>query len=218
MSRGSLIVFEGVDRSGKTTLSRRLAEAVPGAVLFRFPDRTTPVGRVIDQCLSMDNSGRGDSALVIGDDAIHLLMSKNRWEKGDEIKTALLSGKTVICDRYCYSGVAYSMAKALASRPPAWYKAPDSGLPRPDIVLYLDTDPEEAAQRPGYGDEIYEQVAFQAKVRREYEKLRDEDAERWTTVITAGKSVAALEVEILEKIVDRATTDAPLDGMWEDVL
>ena len=212
MSRGSLIVLEGVDRSGKTTLSRRLAEAIPGAVLFHFPDRTTPVGRVIDLCLS--------KRVTVNDEALHVLMSKNRWEKCDEIKSALLSGKTVICDRYCYSGVAYTMAKELLGRSPAWHKGPDIGLPRPDIVLYLDTDPEEAAQREGYGNELYERVAFQAKVRREYEKLRDEDAERWATVSTAGKSVAALEVEILEKIVDRAaaaTTDAPLDGMWEDV-
>ena len=39
--RGALILFEGVDRCGKTTQARKLAEALnasePGALFMRFP-------------------------------------------------------------------------------------------------------------------------------------------------------------------------------------
>ena len=63
-SRGALIVFEGCDRSGKTTTCQRLVkqlvnnvtaagtdvageETVPAAKFMRFPDRSTKIGSVI---------------------------------------------------------------------------------------------------------------------------------------------------------------------------
>ena len=48
-----------------------------------------------------------------------------------------------ICDRYAYSGVAFSSAKGLDLD---WCKACDSGLPAPDCVIYLDIPVEEAAK------------------------------------------------------------------------
>ncbi len=64
--RGLLIVLEGCDRSGKTTLAKRLVEdlnkgndkassapaaAAAAAKGMRFPDRTTIVGGLIDSYL-----------------------------------------------------------------------------------------------------------------------------------------------------------------------
>ena len=46
-------------------------------------------------------------------EAIHLLFSVNRWEMRDEILRDLNNGITLICDRYAFSGVAYSAAKVL---------------------------------------------------------------------------------------------------------
>ena len=54
--------------------------------------------------------------------------------------------------RYAYSGVAYSTAKGLDIH---WTKNGDIGLPRPDMVFYMDIDPEVAAKRSDYGDERY---------------------------------------------------------------
>lgn len=45
------------------------------------------------------------------DEAIHLLFSANRWERAKNIIQSLENGITVIVDRYCYSGVAFSAAK-----------------------------------------------------------------------------------------------------------
>lgn len=42
---------------------------------------------------------------------IHLLFSANRWERAKNIIKTLEAGVTVIVDRYCYSGVAFSAAK-----------------------------------------------------------------------------------------------------------
>ena len=51
--------------------------------------------------------------------------------------------ETKVCDRYCYSGVAFSAAKGMDIE---WCKACDKGLIAPDCVIYLDMPVEEAAQ------------------------------------------------------------------------
>ncbi|XP_021855457.1 thymidylate kinase [Spinacia oleracea] len=82
----------------------------------------------------------------------------------------LKAGTTLIVDRYSYSGVAFSSAKGLSFD---WCKVPEMGLLAPDMVLYLDISPEKAAERGGYGDERYECVDFQGKVRENYRALHD---------------------------------------------
>lgn len=47
-----------------------------------------------------------------------------------------------ICDRYAYSGVAFSSAKGLDVN---WCKSCDIGLPAPDCIIYLDIPVEDAA-------------------------------------------------------------------------
>ena len=47
-----------------------------------------------------------------------------------------------MCDRYAYSGVAFSSAKGLDVH---WCKSCDIGLPAPDCIIYLDIPVEDAA-------------------------------------------------------------------------
>ena len=47
----------------------------------------------------------------MSNEAVHLLFALNRWEMKSFILETLASGTHVICDRYAYSGVAYSVAK-----------------------------------------------------------------------------------------------------------
>ncbi|RRT67219.1 hypothetical protein B296_00013830 [Ensete ventricosum] len=76
-SRGSLIVLEGLDRSGKTSQSNRLVtflkEKGLSVELWRFPDRSTSTGQMISAYLANESQ--------LDDRAIHLLFSANRWEK-----------------------------------------------------------------------------------------------------------------------------------------
>ena len=60
---------------------------------------------------------------------IHLLFSTNRWEKREELTKALDAGQHVLIDRYAYSGVAFSAAKAGMDLD--WCRGPDRGLPKP---------------------------------------------------------------------------------------
>lgn len=146
--RGTFIVLEGVDRCGKTTqcglLLRHLISMGLAAVAMRFPDRTTLVGQLINSYLASD-------VTTLDDRAIHLLFSANRWEAAPNVTKTLAAGTCIVCDRYAYSGVAFSSAK-LADPPLTieWCKSPDVGLPAPDVVIFLDLSQEEAEQRGGY--------------------------------------------------------------------
>ena len=71
----------------------------------------------------------------------------------------------MVCDRYAYSGVAYSVAKGMDLE---WCRGPDVGLLRPDLVVFLDAAPEKVAARAEYGEERYEKVDFQKKVARPF--------------------------------------------------
>ena len=150
LSRGAFILLEGVDRCGKTTQSRlllnRLLAAGCAAAAMRFPDRSTATGGIINDYLQ--------SSQHLDDRAIHLLFSANRWEAASTLTRHLRQGTTVVCDRYAYSGVAFSAAKVDdATGEPVldleWCQAPDRGLPAPDCVIFLDLTQEQAEQRGG---------------------------------------------------------------------
>jgi len=49
----------------------------------------------------------------LNDKAVHTLFSFNRWECIPEMIEALKNGTNLICDRYAFSGVAYSAAKVI---------------------------------------------------------------------------------------------------------
>lgn len=162
--RGALVILEGLDRSGKTTQVQRLAERLSkteegtrNVEVMRFPDRTTPIGKMIDSYLK--------SQADMDDHVIHLLFSANRWEAVAKIKGLLAAGTTVVCDRYYYSGMVYSAAKQNPALTLPWARAPEVGLPRPDLVVFLNLKEEEAQKRGGWGDEKYEKAEMQRKVR-----------------------------------------------------
>lgn len=190
------IVLEGVDRSGKTTQAARLVDALRergvDVEALRFPDRSTSIGSMIDSYLSDGNQ-------TLSDEVIHLLFSANRWECAQRIDAALAAGKTLVCDRYWQSGVAYSHAKGLSLE---WCQAPDLQLPQPNMVIYLDVSATRASERGNYGQERYERVDFQQRVHDSYERLFD--ASTWHRV-DASRSLDQVAVDVLALATERAT-------------
>jgi len=166
--RGLLVVFEGIDKSGKTTQSLKLVESLNNsnipAVHKRFPDRTTSIGKLIDSYLKSSSN--------LSDQAIHLLFSADRWEARDTLTKHIEEGKIVVVDRYAYSGAAFSSAKGIDLE---WCKAPDRGLPKPDLVIYLDISIDDACKRGDFGTERYEKKEFQESVKRKFDLLREKD-------------------------------------------
>lgn len=198
LRRGAFVVFEGVDRSGKSTQCRRVVDALLAkglaAVAMNFPDRTTTIGTMINAYLQ--------NKAEVEDHAIHLLFAANRWERSPSLCETLHAGTTIICDRYSYSGIAFSAAKGLDMD---WCAAPEIGLPQPDLVVFLDLSIEETARRGGYGAERYEKDALQRAVRSSYARLRSSD---WA-VIDAAQPVDELTTSIaslVESTIARVET------------
>lgn len=71
----------------------------------------------------------------------------------------------------------------------SWCRAPDIGLPAPDLTIFLHLSPEAAAERGGYGEERYETLTMQSQVRESFAKIEQEmKGKRWIT-IDAGRRV-----------------------------
>ena len=95
----------------------------------------------------------------------------NRWEqKEDLIENLSKKGTSLICDRYAFSGVAYSGAKGLDFQ---WCLNADRGLVKPDLVFYIDLDMDTIKERSGFGEERYEKTEFQEKVMAQFGKFKD---------------------------------------------
>lgn len=88
-----------------------------------------------------------------------------------DIESHIASGIDVVLDRYYHSGCVYSAAKLNPSLDLQWARMPEEGLPRPDIVFFLDILAEDAAKRGGYGEERYEKRDMQDRVRTLFQQM-----------------------------------------------
>lgn len=213
--RGAFIVIEGLDRSGKSTQVALLHEQLQAAGISTkiqgFPDRTTPIGKMIDSYLRSQSD--------LDDHAIHLLFSANRWELVTALKETLNAGTTVLCDRYAFSGIAFSASKGL---PYDWCRAPDISLPAPDLTLFLDISPEKAKERGRYGEERYENEEMQRSVRDVFRRMGEEmqqpaneqDQGKWITV-DAGQDRDLVAKEIWNHVhIAIQNHSRPLGELW----
>ncbi|KAJ6669249.1 hypothetical protein lerEdw1_008058 [Lerista edwardsae] len=207
--RGALIVLEGVDRAGKSTQGRKLVEALRAgghpAELLRFPERTTEIGQLLGSYLEKKSN--------LEDHTVHLLFSANRWEQVPLIKKKLNQGITLVVDRYAFSGVAFTSAKENFSI--EWCKQPDVGLPKPDLVLFLQLSTSEAAKRGDFGNERYENSSFQEKVLKCYNHLMKDKTLNWK-VIDASSSIEDLHCQIksfAEEAMQKAQ-HTPIGELW----
>ncbi|XP_044737004.1 thymidylate kinase [Chrysoperla carnea] len=207
INRGKFIVFEGCDRSGKTTQCKKLVEYLKQNSIpcehMNFPKRDTAIGKVINEYLQ--------GCVTLDHHTIHLLFSANRWELQDKMNKTLLAGKHIVCDRYSFSGVAYTAAKEGMDF--EWCKNPEIGLIKPDLVFYLKLNEEVQIQRPGYGDEIYEKPLFQRKVSEKYEQLFDNSY--WETIEVDG-TIDEIHNNIVNKTKKllEDTEDKPVSYLW----
>ena len=162
--RGALIVFEGLDQSGKQTQAEALRDLVIArgreCRLLSFPDYETAIGGEISKALH----GERDYAA----DTLQLLYIANRYEKRAAIEAALAAGTVVICDRYMASSIAYGEAQGLD---PAWLADAQKFLPRPDLTIVLDIAPEDAVERKASNRDKYERdLALLSRVRESYRR------------------------------------------------
>ena len=129
-----------------------------------------------------------------------------------ELEELLNDGHHVVVDRYAFSGVAFSACKDNMSM--EWCKQPDIGLPKPDVVCFLDVSPDEAMKRNGFGKEHYEQKEFQIKARKIYSQLMDNN---WKVIHTDKKTLDQVYSEvydIIQSLLDNHDNLKPIEKLW----
>lgn len=123
------IVFEGIDGAGKSTqaklLARRLAElGIP--VLLTAEPSDGPVGQIIKSLTTR----------LEAEEEARLFTEDRRDHVERVILPALLEGRTVICDRYVHSSVAYQGARGVDQA--AILSAQSPFAPQPDVIFLLE--------------------------------------------------------------------------------
>ena len=165
-----LIVFEGIDGSGKTSLSRmfhaRLLTGGTPALWLREPS-DSPMG------LKIRRLAQDKDAISIQEE-LDLFMEDRRWDVETNILPALRSGTTVVMDRYYYSNACYQGARGLDVE--GILRANRDFAPEPGIVFIIDVEVERALARINQARagvaRLFEKKDFLAKVRANYLALR----------------------------------------------
>jgi len=167
------ITFEGIDRSGKTTQARMLAEALgENAVLVREPGGTPAAERIRDLVKEDELSPISET----------LLFSAARADLIERvIRPALMAGKTVIGDRYVDSTVAYQGgARGLGIDRVEELNRWLTGDLWPEVTFLLDVDPGMASERAGELDRFErEGESLQRAVAAAYDELAQRHPERY---------------------------------------
>lgn len=139
---GKLIVLEGIDGSGKTTLARRIAEVVraEGREVVETREPTDgPHGRRIREIAASGRAG------VDPEEELELFMADRRTHVAEVVRPALARGAVVVQDRSYFSTVAYQGERGLDRD--RLLALGESVAPRPDLLLVVDLPAEVAVER-----------------------------------------------------------------------
>jgi dTMP kinase len=171
-----LIVFEGLDQSGKQTQAERLRDQLKHdghkARLVSFPDYATSIGEELARALQ----GERD----YGPDVMQLLYVANRYERKPDLERWLQGGLILVCDRYVASTIAYGTAQGLDA---GWLSAMQQFLPPAGLTILLDVAPDTAVQRKSVDRDRYERdLALQARVRESYRQQAAAQPGAWVTI------------------------------------
>lgn len=176
MSRGALIVFEGIEGSGKTTQTKLLCERLEAAgveTVSTFEPGATPLGDFIRNLIlgplsvSPGHGSGSEVRSVVGRDVagrascaafdrmrpvplaeLFLCLADRAEHVSRVVSPALASGKIVVCDRFVDSTVAYQgVARGLGPELVRQLSVVASGGVEPDLVVVLDLEPDVALAR-----------------------------------------------------------------------
>lgn len=117
----------------------------------------------------------------------------------------------------------YSAAKGNPALGLEWARMPDVGLPKPDVVVFLDLETEVARGRGAFGEEVYERVEMQRRVRGLFVRVMDGKGEGIVEV-DAGRDVDEVEKDVWGCVEDvirdveggKAGVKTDVVGKWVD--
>jgi dTMP kinase len=197
LQKGKIIVIEGIDQAGKYTqsnlLQSNLLQSGNVCTIMDFPDYTTPIGQEIRAFLDSNRNYTLETE--------HLLMSANRWEKKNDIESLIESGTVIIMNRYYQSNLVYGVSNGLNLK---WLLNLDKGLPKEDVVIILEVNPNTSYQRvPGNRDAFETDRKLLTKVHKNYRKL----ARQFKWKVINGERVCGEVHDDIMKIVRKVIKD-----------
>ena len=149
-NKGKLIVFEGIDGSGKGTQTKKLFNFLKNkgikTELFEFPFYSeTFFGKEVGNYLNGEFGGLNEVHPKLS----AMLYAGDRYEKRNELIEKLNQGYLIICDRYVPSNIAHQTAKYQNEREKEnlkkWIEELEYGvykLPKPDLIFFLNMNPD----------------------------------------------------------------------------
>lgn len=198
MQQGLFITLEGVDGVGKTTQALLLKETLEQRgqqVLHTFEPGGTKLGSQIRELLLNPKHQELHSMTEI------LLYAADRAQHVNEIvRPALKAGKTVICERFVDSSVAYQ-GYGLGLDIEAIRKVnrfATGGL-APDLTIFFDADPAKSLVKTK-GDRIEQRtLEYYGRVRKGFLAIAQAEPERFKVISAEGtrEEVAARVLEAL---------------------
>ena len=204
MKRGILIVFEGIDGSGKSTQLRRTAAALRarGLDILETGEPTKGLwGRKIREMARTTDRVPRETELA-------WFIKDRREHMRDVVGPALAAGRVVLCDRSYFSTVAYQGARGFD--PATLLADSQAEFGRPDLVLFFDIDPEEGlarvAARGGEAEPVFEELNYLERVAEIFRSL--EVAELLRIDAARGEEAVAKDVMgAVERVLER-----PIEG------
>ncbi len=195
--KGVLIVFEGIDGTGKSTQLELLAKALreKGYPVVSTREPTDgPYGKKIRN-LYVNRNG------VSRKEELELFLADRREHVENLLLPALGDGKIVLCDRYYLSTIAYQGAAGFDLDE---IMRMNSFAPQPDLALIFQATPATSIERitKKRGDILndFEQVESLAKVATVFESL-DLPYVRRIDATGTIESIHASVIEATEKIL-----------------
>ena len=170
MTAGTLLVFEGLDGSGKSTQLARLA-AVLRTAGHEVVETAEPYmgGGWGPKIRRMARSGRA----LAPSEELRWFLEQRREHVRDVIAPALAAGNVVLSDRYFVSTAAYQGARGLDRD--EILRRGEAEFPVPDLVLLLELPAEEGlarlADRAADREPVFERREFQERVAKEFAAL-----------------------------------------------
>lgn len=143
MKKGTFIVIDGIDGSGKSTQMRLLKRQLGSGAVFTFDPGGTKTGVTLRKMLL--GTGAKPSPLTV----FYMFLAARASLVEEIIAPALKAGRTVICDRFDSSTYTYQVR---AGKHPEYLRAVDSfaeaakGV-KPDAYIILDINPQKAKRR-----------------------------------------------------------------------
>jgi dTMP kinase len=168
LRRGLLIVFEGIDGSGKTTQAKSLLQQLRRrgyeTVFLREPTKGRWGREIKRKAVRVDSLTPAEE--------LGLFVKDRRENVRKNLRPALGQGKIVVLDRYYFSTVAYQGAKGIDPR--RIRRLNESFAVKPDLVIVLDVGARDGLARIAgrrRRDELFEREDYLVRVGEIFRKL-----------------------------------------------